>query len=147
MKTYDLQCKQSDAKELITLLQEMYKTDPQFVFHRIRHRDMNAYKNAICKRNSFLAKSRVIPIKGVTMEAMFYISNEISQIPGMLDTFPHKDLATQGRWSIMTDTTHFKAVTTALEPNLANWTHSYCEQENNLLGHLPPILSIQNTTI
>ena len=32
-KAYDLQCKQSAAKELITLLQETYKTDPQFVFH------------------------------------------------------------------------------------------------------------------
>ena len=41
------------------------------------------------------------------MEAMFYVSNEISQIPGVLDTFPHKDLTNQGRWSIMTDTTHF----------------------------------------
>ena len=27
-KAYDLQCKQSDAKDLITLLQETYKTDP-----------------------------------------------------------------------------------------------------------------------
>ena len=44
-KAYDLQCKQSDAKDLITLLQEIYKT-------------------------SFLAKSCVVPIKGVTMEAM-----------------------------------------------------------------------------
>ena len=72
------------------------------------------------------------------MEAMFYVSNEIPQIPGMLDTFPRKDLANRGRWSIMTDTTHFKAVTTALETNLLNWTRSYCEQENILLGPLPP---------
>ena len=64
-----------------------------------------------CKQNSFLAKSHIVPIKGVTMEAMFYVSNEISQIPGVLDTFPHKDLTNQGRRSIMTDTTHFKAVT------------------------------------
>ena len=99
---------------------------------------MNAYKNAIRKQNSFLAKSRIVPIKGVTMEAMFYVSNEISQILGVLDTFPHKDLANQGRWSIMTNTTHFKAVTTALDTNLASWTRSYCEQENILLGPLPP---------
>ena len=138
MKVYGLQCKQSDAKELITLLQETYKTDPQFVFQRIRHRDMNAYKNSICKQNSFLAKSCIVPIKGVTMEAMFYVSNEISHIPVVLNTFPHKDLANQGRWNIMTDRTHFKVVSTALETNLANWTRSYCEQENILLGALPP---------
>ena len=56
----------------------------------------------------------------------------------MLDTFPHKDLANQSRWSITTDTTNFKAVTTALDTNLARWRHSYCEQENILLGPLPP---------
>ena len=38
----------------------------------------------------------------------------------------------------MTDTTHFKAVTTALDTFLATWTCSYCEQENILLGPLPP---------
>ena len=64
---YDLQCKHSDAKELITLLQETCKTDPQSI--RVSQRDMNAYKNAIRKQNSFLAKSCVVPIKGVTMEA------------------------------------------------------------------------------
>ena len=72
------------------------------------------------------------------MEAMFYVSNKISQIPGVIDTFPHEDLATQGRWSTMTDTMHFKAVTAALDTNLASWTHLYCKQENIILGPLPP---------
>ena len=34
------------------------------------------------------------------MDAMFFVSNEISPIPGVIDTFPHKDLASRGRWSI-----------------------------------------------
>ena len=34
-KAYVLQCKQSDTKDLITLLQDTYKTNPQFIFHRI----------------------------------------------------------------------------------------------------------------
>ena len=143
-KAYDLQCKQSDAKDLTTLLQDTYKTDPPFIFHRIRHCDLTAYKNAIRKRNSFLAKNHIVPIKGVTMEAMFYISNEISQIPGVVNTFPHKDLANKGRWNIMTDTTHFKAVTAALATNLASWTRLYCDQENITLGSLPtPSLALR----
>ena len=82
------------------------------------------------------------------MEAMFYGSNKISQIPGMLNTFPHKGLANQGRWSIMTDTSHFKAVTTALETNLAKWTCSYCKTRKYPTWPLASsILSIQNTTI
>ena len=137
-KAYVLQCKQSDAKDLVTLLQDTYKTDPQLVFHRIRHHDLTAYKNAIHKQNSFLAKGCVVPIKGVTMEDMFYVSNEILQIPGIIDTFPHKDLAGHGRWSIMTDTTHFKPVIAALETNLATWTCFNCDWENITLGTLPP---------
>ena len=83
------------------------------------------------------------------MEAMFYyVLNEILQVPGVLDTFPQKDLANKGRWNIMNDTTHFKAVTAALEINLTSWTRLYCDKENITLGSLPPpILSIQNTTI
>ena len=38
----------------------------------------------------------------------------------------------------MTDTTHFKPVITALETNLAAWTHFYCDWENITLGTLPP---------
>ena len=38
----------------------------------------------------------------------------------------------------MTDTTHFKAVTTALETNLASLTRLYCNQENITLGSPPP---------
>ena len=136
-KAYDLQCKQSDAKDLITLLQDTYKTDPQFVFHQIRHRDLTAYKSTICKQNSFLAKSRVVLIKGVTTEAMFYVWNEISQIPGALDTFPHKDLASQGRWNIMTDTMHFKAVIATLETNLASWLISIVIRKTSHLVLFP----------
>ena len=72
------------------------------------------------------------------MEAMFYVLNEILQIPGMLDTFPHEDPANQDRWNIMTDTTHFKAATAALETNLASWTLLYCDQENITLSPPPP---------
>ena len=44
----------------------------------------------------------------------------------------------------MTDTTHFKAITTALETNVTNWTRSYYEQENILLGTLlPPSLAFR----
>ena len=75
------------------------------------------------------------------MEVMFYVSSEISHIPGVIDKFPHKDLATQGRWSIMTDTTHFKEVTAALDTNLASWTRLYCKQENIILGPLIAFLT------
>ena len=62
-KAYDLQCKQSDAKELITLLQETYKTDPQFMFHQIRHRDMNAYKMQFANKTRSLLKAESFPLK------------------------------------------------------------------------------------
>ena len=38
----------------------------------------------------------------------------------------------------MTDTTHFKAITAALDTNLTSWTSLYCEQENITLCPLPP---------
>ena len=62
-KAYDLQCKQSDTKDLISLLQDTYKTDPQFVFHRIRHCDLNTYKNAIPNKTPSSLKAALSRLK------------------------------------------------------------------------------------
>ena len=44
----------------------------------------------------------------------------------------------------MTDTMHFKPVITALETNLAAWTHFYCDWENITVGTLrPPSLTFR----
>ena len=121
-KSYDIQCKQQDAAELIKLLQKTYQEKPTFIFHKMRHENGKAYKNAIRKQNLYLSNSRVVPIQGVNEEVMFYLENELLCTPGILSVLRHKLSTTRGRWSIMTMEADFKNVCDQISRNLVNWT-------------------------
>lgn len=60
-KTFDLQCRQSNAKELFGLLQPTYVTNPCFIFHKLRHMNHDSYSNVIHRQNAFLSHTRTVP--------------------------------------------------------------------------------------
>ena len=120
-KSYDLECRQQDAKELVAILQTTYKNNPKFIFHRMRHQDKKTYGNAIRKQNLYLSKSRVVPIRGVSEDVMFALDNELLQITGVLSVNRHKDTVSQGRWSIMTTEAQFKQVVSTIKTGLSPW--------------------------
>ena len=124
-KSYDLQVRQKDAKELINLLQQTYKENPIFIFHKMRHTAVQAYQNAIRKQNSFLSTSRVIPIQGIDEVVMFYFENDLLQLNGVNEILRHKDTATKGRWSIMTTEKYVKSITNELNMHLTAWIVFY----------------------
>lgn len=126
-KTYDLQCNQKDAKLLINLLKQTYTTNPSFIFHRLRHDDNETYKNAIQKQNHYLAHTRTIPITGLSEDQMFYIGNEIEQLPGVNAVLHHRYTHQQGRWNILTTVSHFKTVTAALRNMLPIWVDQFSD--------------------
>jgi hypothetical protein len=124
-KSYDLECRQKDAKELVAILQTTYQNNPKFIFHRMRHKDKKTYGNAIRKQNLYLSKSRVVPIQGVSEDCMFALDNELLQIPGVLSVNRHKETQSNGRWSIMTTDQHFKSVVEIVKNGLGPWMTKY----------------------
>ena len=140
-KSYDIQCRQQDAAELIKLLQLTYQTNPTFIFHKMRHQNLKAYKNAIRKQNLFLSTSRVVPIQGIHEDQMFYLENELISSDGIISVLRHKQSEATGRWSIMTTEHDFKSVCDFLKINLNNWAKQ-ATQTYNLstdTSHLPPV--------
>jgi hypothetical protein len=140
-KSYDIQCKQEDAAVLIKLLQQTYQQNPTFVFHKMRHQNLQAYKNAIRKQNSYLSKSRVVPIQGIHEEQMFYLENELLASDGILSVLRHRLSEKTGRWSVMTTEQDFKGVSELLAKHLAAWTAIIIKNYGLLTdcAHLPPI--------
>ena len=140
-KSDDIQCKQDDAADLIKLLQQTYQKNPTFVFHKMRHQNLSAYRNAIRKQNLYLANSRVVPIQGVHEEQMFYLENELLASTGIQSVLRHKLSATSGRWSVMTTEKEFKGVCELLKHNLETWTRKNCERIRTSDRHSAPTVS------
>jgi hypothetical protein len=133
-KSYDLQVRQTDAKEMIRLLREAYAADPTFIFHKVRHKNIVTYCNAIRKQNAFLRDSRIVPIHGISEDLMFAFDLELKQVPGVQDVFRHKTTATTGRWNILTTEQEFKKVTDSVTLLLKTWipehAHEYLSDDS-----------------
>ena len=130
-KSYDIQCRQQDAKEMLELLKTTYKDDPSFIFHRLRHDSLKLYINAIRKQNAYLSQSRVVPVHGITEDVMFYLENEILQINGVIAVLKHKDTLKSGRWNVSTNENNFKSVSSELNKGIYSETCK-CHKENEL---------------
>ena len=88
-KAYNLEVKQRDAKEMISLLQKTYQSNPTFMFHRTRHEAPEVYGNAIRAQNKYLNSTRVVPIIGIPWPDIFYLQPELLQIKGVYQVLEH----------------------------------------------------------
>jgi hypothetical protein len=143
-KSYDLQCRQRDAKDIVKLLQEAYGANPTFIFHRLRHKNLTIYKNAIRKQNAFLAQSRVVPIHGVSEDAMFALDNELMQVKGVKQVLRHRDTVSKGRWSLMTTEADFKYVVLMMKEHLPPWVKHFSKEFPPPSHFPPPAVAFRN---
>ena len=135
-KTFDLQCRQQDAREMIELLSTTFNENPPFMFHRVRHSNPDTYRRAILRQNSYLKKCRVVPIEGLSTDMLWYgMRSHITSIAGVRRVTKHKDTAEKGRWNIHTDMLHFSQVVTAVKENLSRWSEEVCEANTIQTGY------------
>jgi hypothetical protein len=120
-KSYDLQVRKQDAKLMIDYLRKAYVSSPTFIFHRIRHSNLDTYTNAIKRQNAFLSTSRVVPLAGISTDMMFSLELEIKQIPGVVDVLNHKQTNKIGRWNVLTTDAAFRSVTDRLTQLIPDW--------------------------
>ena len=139
-KAYGLQCRQEDAKEMLRLLNETFKKDPQFMFHRFKHESDESrtyYLESIYAQNDFLSEHKVVPIEGVNEDIMFYLEANIFQIEGVTEISRHKKLEEKGRWNVHTTEANFDFVADKLDESIANWVQEIIQNENRSPGNLP----------
>ena len=143
-KSYDLQCRQQDAKDIVKILHATYKDNPKFIFHRMRHTNATTYSNAIRFQNSYLSKSRVVPIQGVNEAAMFHLEQMLMQIDGVEAVYRHRDTETKGRWSIMTTESKFKPLAAHIKQELPPWVIKNSADYPSPKSFPPPSLAFKN---
>ena len=117
-KSYDLQVQRKDAKRMSDVLQDAYKSNPKFIFYRMRYVNEKAFNNAIRAQNVFLNNTMTVPLIGVPPDSMFYMENHILAIPGVTHVLRHRHSADQGRYNVQTSQPHFKAVAATLKLRL-----------------------------
>ena len=115
-KSFDLQCRQDDAKKIIELLQRTYQENPEFIFHRLRHRNKDEYIKTMKRQNSYLKKSRIVVLTGIHPTIMWTLADKIChEFEGVKQITKHKDTMRIGRFNVHTTKKYFEDVKGALK--------------------------------
>jgi hypothetical protein len=138
-QSYNLQCRRVDANDLIRLLQATFHNDHlMFAFHKLRHDNPAAYKEAIDTQNEFLTNRRAIPIHGITEELMSSIEDDLYELDGIHSIQRHKYTTTTGRWNVMTNIDHFRSLIPQIKQLLPKLALIYGD-ESMQDSYFPPI--------
>lgn len=134
-KTYNIQCQWIHAKTLIRLLEHTYAdTHPSFILHKVRHTHPEMYCDAIRKQNAYLSLIRIVPLQGISEDAMFYTAVHIEQTRGVKAILYHWSTADQGRWSVVVSHSQFENIKKEFRLNLVKWFKQACETHHLLIN-------------
>ena len=127
---------------MIKIIQQTYKEDATFIFHRTRHTHSEIYSNAIRAQNRYLNIVRVVPIVGITRSEMFYLSNELLQDDGIKMVLEHSKTDEMGRYNVITDVNNFSEVSKRISTNIEQITQQIRQKYNLKQNELFPPVSV-----
>jgi hypothetical protein len=73
---------------------------------------------------------------------MFYVEQQLKQIPGIQSIHRHRKTSTDGRWSVVTTDQHFRTVRSVLAAQLSTWVHQYCLDSSHIIDPSFPLVGL-----
>ena len=107
--------------QLIPLLKEATNATKEFVTFQMRRRNPEAFQGAIRYQNHLLSNQYVIVIDCVGKEAMYYISDRIKAISGVIDVVPARKVESTGRYLIIVNKENIQNVRNKLSKKFDQW--------------------------
>ena len=109
------------AAQLISLMKESTKDTKDYVPFQMRRRNPDAFQGAIRYQNHILATQHVVMINHIGSDAMYYLSDRIQAIPGVLDVIPTKKVSHNGKFYVLVHKNEESKVRKALQQQFDEW--------------------------
>ncbi|KAI2494581.1 hypothetical protein MHU86_19951 [Fragilaria crotonensis] len=109
------------SPQLIPIIKEVTQDTKEFVTFQMRRRNPEAFQGAIRYQNHLLANQHVIVINYIGTEAMYYISDRIQAISGVIDVVPARKIETTGRYLVIANKENTQRVRDKLSQQFDQW--------------------------
>ncbi len=100
-KAFTIELPTHTVSQMIPILKETTRDTKEFVTFQMRRRNPEAFQGAIRYQNHMLAAQEVIVIDNVGKDAMYYLSDRIQAIAGVLDVTPTRKVDETGRYLVI----------------------------------------------
>ena len=120
-KAYTIELPSHTVPQMIPILKETTRDTKEFVPFQMRSRNPEAFQGAIRYQNHMLAAQEVIVIDNVGKDAMYYLSDRIQVITGVLDVTPTRKVEETGRYLVIVNKEYTNRVREKLLKKFAFW--------------------------
>jgi hypothetical protein len=100
-QAYTIKVPSHVAPQLIPIIKEVTKDTKEFVTFQMRNRNPEVFQGAIRFQNHTISIQHVIAINHIGKEAMYYLSDRIQAISGVLDVVPTRKGEETGRYFVI----------------------------------------------
>ncbi len=120
-QAYTIEVPTHVSSQMIPILKEVTQNTKEFVPFQMRKRNPDAFQGAIRYQNHLLSNQHVIVINYIGKEAMYYISDRIQAISGVIDVVPARTEARTGRYLVIVEKEHMQRAREKLSEKFDQW--------------------------
>ena len=120
-KAYAIETEKSTSMEMLKILKHTYRTTTEFIPFQMRSKHPEAYARILLQQSKIITDQHVIILQNISPDTMYYLSDRIGSIDGVLDikeaTY-RKDL---GKYRILVHKDDFQSARKSLQFGLQQW--------------------------
>jgi hypothetical protein len=129
-KAYTIEVNRQDGPSALRILKDTFRETCQFVPMKMKYVNPPAFAKAIQQQQTkYLNEVYVVPMMGMTDDALLYISDPIKAASGVIDIVPTKNYNFTGRYNILVKKSKFKETKAWLNQNFQIIYNKYVAED------------------
>jgi hypothetical protein len=128
-KAYAIETQRTDREELTKQLKLAYKDEGTFVQFKMRTNHPEAFERFIKAQTQMIATNYVIVINHIGPDAMHYLSERISAIPGVSSLIPGPSVNEDGKYKVLVHQKNYHRVRNHLKEVIPKWYNEFVEPD------------------
>ena len=120
-KAYAIETEKATSMERIKMLKHTYGETTEFVPFQMRSKHPDAYARILSQQSRMIADQHVIVMQYITPDTMYYLTDRIAAIDGVIDLLEVTNGEEIGKYRVLVHKDDFHKARKSLQANLPTW--------------------------
>ena len=117
-KAYVIEVERTAARQAMQIFKAAFKATHQFLPAKMRYTHPELFAKGLKGQDQYLRSVYCVPLLHIPQDAIFYLLPHFQKLPGYQGFIPSKKAESQGKYNLLVQQQHFRAVRKDLEKNL-----------------------------
>ena len=100
-KAYSIETEKSTSMEMLKILKQTYHETTEFIPSQMRSKHSEAYSRILLQQSKMIADQHVIIIQHISPDSMYYLSDRITSVDGVIDLIEAPNSKVLGRYQVL----------------------------------------------